>query len=61
MRLDIVPGAIFPDYSLPDHTKTERRLSDLQSDQLMILVLSRGFFCPKDRQHYWNWCGFIPS
>jgi hypothetical protein len=29
MRSDIVPGAVFPDYELPDHTKTVRRLSEL--------------------------------
>ncbi|WP_404925088.1 redoxin domain-containing protein [Mesorhizobium sp. ORM16] len=50
MRQDIVAGAKFPDYVLPDHTKTPRRLSDLQGDQLMIVMLTRGFFCPKDRQ-----------
>ena len=34
MREAITPGAQFPDYQLPDHTKTPRRLSDLQGDQL---------------------------
>lgn len=34
MREAITPGAQFPDYQLPDHTKTLRRLSDLQGDQL---------------------------
>ena len=24
MRPDIVPGAVFPDYELPDHTETPR-------------------------------------
>jgi hypothetical protein len=27
MRLDIVPGAIFPDYELSDHTAKRRKLS----------------------------------
>ena len=49
MRSDIVPGAPFPDYVLPDHTETPRRLSDLQSGDPMVVVLIRGFFCPKDR------------
>jgi hypothetical protein len=31
MRSDIVPGGIFPDYELPDHTKTTRRLSDCKA------------------------------
>jgi peroxiredoxin len=51
MRSDIQPGADFPDYVLPDHTKTPRRLSDLQSGDPMVVVLIRGFFCPKDRIH----------
>jgi len=50
MRSDIVAGAEFPDYVLPDHTDTPRRLSDLQGDDPMVLVLARGYYCPKDRQ-----------
>jgi hypothetical protein len=30
MRHDIVPGAVFPDYALPDHTEKVRKLSELQ-------------------------------
>ncbi len=44
MRADIQPGATFPDYELPDQTSRKRRLSELQSDNPMILVLSRGHF-----------------
>jgi peroxiredoxin len=52
MRADIVPGGVFPDYELTDHTKTRRTLSGLQGINPMILLLSRGHFCPKDnRQH----------
>ena len=50
MRADIVPGAIFPDYELSDHTAKRRKLSDLQGPHPMVLVLSRGGFCPKDRR-----------
>jgi thioredoxin reductase (NADPH) len=50
MRADIVPGAILPDYELPDHTAKRRKLSDLQGSDPMILVLSRGGYCPKDRR-----------
>jgi peroxiredoxin len=50
MRADIVPGAKFPDYELTDHTGTRRKLSDLQGPDPMIVVLSRGSFCPKDRR-----------
>lgn len=50
MRADIVPGAVFPDYELTDHTTKRRKLSELQGLDPMILVLSRGAFCPKDRR-----------
>jgi hypothetical protein len=41
MRADIAPGGALPDYELTDHTKTRRRLSELQGNDPMILVLSR--------------------
>jgi peroxiredoxin len=50
MRADIAPGAVFPDYELTDHTGKRRKVSDLQGPDPMILVLSRGDFCPKDRR-----------
>jgi peroxiredoxin len=50
MRADIVPGAVFPDYELSDHTSKRRKLSELQGPDPMIVVLSRGGFCPKDRR-----------
>ncbi len=50
MRSDMVPGAVFPDYELSDHTAKHRKLSTLQGQQPMVLVLSRGGFCPKDRR-----------
>ena len=52
MRSDIVPGAKFPDYELSDHTAKHRKLSDLQGPHPMVLVLSRGGFCPKDRRQH---------
>jgi peroxiredoxin len=52
MRADIAPGGIFPDYELTDHTKTRRTLSELQGTDPMILILSRGSFCPKDHQQH---------
>jgi len=48
MRANIVAGAVFPDYELTDHTVERRKLSDLQGPDPMILVLSRGGFCPRD-------------
>jgi peroxiredoxin len=52
MRPDILPGAIFPDYELPDHRSTRRKLSALQAGDPMVLVLARGGFCPKDRRQH---------
>jgi peroxiredoxin len=50
MRADIVPGATFPDYELPDHTGKHHTLSEIQQGDPMIVMLSRGNFCPKDRR-----------
>ena len=50
MRADVIPGAAFPDFELPDHTDTPRKLSFLQGDDPMVLTLHRGIYCPKDRQ-----------
>jgi peroxiredoxin len=52
VRSDIQPGARFPDFELPDQRGERRRLSALQGDDPMVLVLARGHFCPKDQwQH----------
>jgi peroxiredoxin len=50
MRADMIPGAVFPDYELSDHTGKRRKLSELQGHDPTIVVLSRGGFCPKDRR-----------
>jgi peroxiredoxin len=50
VRDDIRPGATLPDYELPDHTRVKRKLSLLQCDDPMIVMLQRGIYCPKDRQ-----------
>jgi peroxiredoxin len=52
MRADIVPGATFPDYELTDHDRQRRTLSELQGNDPMILILSRGHYCPKDHQQH---------
>ncbi len=52
MNEKMLPGATLPDYELPDHTGKKRKLSELQGSDPMILVLSRGAFCPKDRQQH---------
>jgi peroxiredoxin len=61
VRADIVPGGTFPDYELTDHTKARRRLSELQANDPMILVLSRGHFCPKDHQQHLALVAFYPQ
>jgi len=50
MRSDIIHGAKFPDYELPDHTAKHRKLSELQGQDPMVLILSRGGYCPRDRR-----------
>jgi peroxiredoxin len=52
MRADIVPGATFPDYELPDQDGKRWRLSELQGSDPMIVMLSRGSYCPKDRRQF---------
>ena len=52
MRSDIKPGGTFPDYALPDHTNTVRKLSELQGDDPLVLTLARGNYCPKEHQQH---------
>jgi peroxiredoxin len=52
MRPDIVAGAVFPDYELSDHRGKRRTLSELQGDDPLVLVLSRGGYCPRDRRQH---------
>ncbi len=62
MRKDLVQGGTFPDFELPDQDGTPRRLSELQGDDAMILMLGRGEHCPRERQHqremvkFHEWC-----
>jgi hypothetical protein len=62
MSKNLVPGAVLPDFVLPDTTGTPRRLSELQGDNPMVLLLGRGEHCPRERQHqremlkFWEWC-----
>ncbi len=60
MRPDIVPGSTFPDYELTDQTKTRRTLGELQGNVPLILILSRGHFCPKDHQQHLELAAFHP-
>ncbi|PPK88448.1 peroxiredoxin [Neolewinella xylanilytica] len=48
------PGDRFPDYELPDHRGAPRKISELQGNDPLALVLARGSYCPKeDLQHQW--------
>jgi peroxiredoxin len=58
MRSDITPGGVFPDYTLPDHTGTDRRLSELQGRDPPILTLARGHYCPKQHQQHLELAAF---
>ena len=58
MRPDIVPGAVFPDYALPDHTGATRSLGELQGRDPMILTLARGHYCPKEHQQHLELAAF---
>ena len=61
MRSDIVPGSVFPDYELPDHTGNLRKLSELQGDDPLILTLARGHYCPKEHQQHLELAAFYPK
>jgi peroxiredoxin len=61
MRHDIVPGSVFPDYQLPDHAGSLRKLSELQGDDPLILTLARGHYCPKEHQQHLELASFYPK
>jgi peroxiredoxin len=49
VRADLVPGALFPDLRLPDHTGRERTLRALAGEQPLVLAFVRGWWCPKEQ------------
>jgi peroxiredoxin len=51
MSNNLVPGAKLPDFVLPDEFGVKHRLSTLQGDDPMVLMLGRGEHCPRERQH----------
>jgi len=59
-NLDI--GSTIPDFELPDENGELHRLSELQRDNFLVLHLSRGEHCPRERQHhrellrFHEWC-----
>lgn len=62
MSKGLQPGLTFPDVVLPDETGAMHRLSELQGDNPLVLHLSRGEHCPRERQHhvellqFHKWC-----
>ena len=62
MLKDLQPGDTFPDFVLPDENDTLMRLSELQGDDVLVLMLGRGEHCPRERQHqremlkFYEWC-----
>ncbi len=45
------PGERFPDLELPDHTGRQRLLSELAGGDPLVLLFSRGWWCPKEQRH----------
>jgi peroxiredoxin len=52
MSKGLTPGAVLRDFELPDENGTPHRLSELQGDDVMVLLLGRGEHCPRERQHH---------
>ncbi|NDJ53385.1 MAG: redoxin domain-containing protein [Chloroflexi bacterium] len=51
MNPKFIPGATFPDFELPDHTHTMRKISDIQNGFPLVVFISRGKHCPRESQH----------
>src|SRR5204863_8497320 len=51
MSKGLTPGETLPDFELPDENGDLRRLSEIQGDDAMVLMLGRGEHCPRQRQH----------
>jgi peroxiredoxin len=62
MSTGLHPGAIFPDFELPDEEGNMHRLSEVQGKNPMVVQLGRGEHCPRERQHhrellrFHEWC-----
>ena len=62
MSKNLGPGTTIPDFELPDENGGLHRLSELQDDNVLVLHLSRGEHCPRERQHhrelltFHQWC-----
>ena len=62
MSKNLEPGTTLPDFELPDENGDLHRLSDLQGDNCLVLMLGRGEHCPRERQQqremvrFHQWC-----
>ena len=62
MSKNLEPGMVLPDFELPDENGGLHRLSELQGDNCLVLMLGRGEHCPRERQHqremvkFHEWC-----
>ena len=62
MSKGLTRGSVLPDFTLPDENGAMHRLSELQGDDAMILMLGRGEHCPRERQQqremvrFHQWC-----
>ena len=62
MSQNLELGSVIPDFELPDETGRMHRLSALQGDNALVLHLSRGEHCPRERMHhrellrFHEWC-----
>ena len=62
MSKGLTTGETLPDFELPDENGELHRLSELQGDDAMALMLGRGEHCPRERQHQremlkvYEWC-----
>jgi peroxiredoxin len=62
MSKHLEPGDVLPDFELPDENGELHRLSELQGDDVMVLMLGRGEHCPRERMHqremvrFHEWC-----
>ncbi len=49
--MKLKPGEVFPDLDLPDHTGRARWLSEVVAGDPVVLLFSRGWWCPKEQRH----------
>jgi peroxiredoxin len=62
MSKNLRPGTAIPDFTLPDEDGAMHSLSELQGDDVMVVHLSRGEHCPRERMHhrellrFHEWC-----